>query len=210
MKTTAIYIFMLISLGISAQTAEMNNRSKRSLIEAGSFLNFSPMKVKQIPGFYIGYWYRYPIDETKTHMEIGGNFNYSTSLYHFDYGKNNTLYPVQSKEVIVNLGIRMVKQYPLHDHTIEWVSELSFHHLFLNGSGIPDDEPTKNDNGSINISIDTESVASLKLGQGVRFWKNNIGLGIQFSYMPYRLWYKNTVPKGFNSFSVETGVNFKF
>ncbi|AZA80452.1 hypothetical protein C1637_23035 [Chryseobacterium lactis] len=210
MKTIAFYIFTLISIQVAAQATEINNEDKRSLIEAGSFFNFSPMKAKQIPGFYVGYWYRYPIDESKTHLEIGGNFNYSTSLYSFNYGKNGTLYPMQSKETIVNLGIRMVKEYPVKNNKIEWVSELSFHTLFLNGKDIPDSEPVKNDNDGISFNVDAESVSSLKFGQGIRFWKNNLGIGIQFSYMPYRLWYKTVVPKGFNTFSIETGLNFKF
>lgn len=209
MKT--IVFCLVCCINITAQTGEINDHRKRSLIEAGCYLNFSAEKVKQSPGFYIGYWYRYPVDETKTHLEIGGNFNISNSLYDFDYGKKGLFYRVHSQEFIVNLGARLVKSYPLRNNRIEWVSELSFHNLFFDGKGIPSDEPEQNDNqNTIHIDTKLESVASLKIGQGIRFWRKNIGLGIQASYMPYQLWYRNTVPKDFNSFSVETGIYFKF
>lgn len=195
---------------IMAQVERTHESRKKWLIEAGSYLNFSPAKTKKSPGVYIGYWYRYPIDENRTHAEIGGNFGYSSSLYDFNYGKRRMFYPVYSREYMVNLGARLVKEYYSGNNKIEWVTELSFHNLFFDGKGIPDEPDREEDENTININVDTESVAALKLGQGIRFWRKNIGFGVQASYMPYRLWYKNTVPEGFNSFSVEAGIYFKF
>ncbi|SHG71499.1 hypothetical protein SAMN05421866_1305 [Chryseobacterium oranimense] len=205
-----IFCMLLCCIQIAAQSTEAGQRYKKSLIETGGYMNFSPEKVKQSPGFYVGYWYRYPVDENKTHLEIGGNFGYSSSIYDFDYGKRGAFYHIDSREFILNLGGRLVKEYTAGNTRIEWVSELSFHNLFFDGKTVPDEPETEDDENTINISIDAESIATLKFGQGIRLWKNNIGLGIQASYMPYRLWYRNTVPKGFNSFSVETGIYFKF
>lgn len=209
MKT--LIFFVLCCIKVAAQTSEIHDRMERSLVEAGTYLNFSGEKIRQNPGLYVGYWYRYPVDAGNTHLEIGGNFSYSSSIYDFDYGKKGLFYRVNTQEFIVNFGTRLVKGYSFRNHRIEWVSELSFHNLFFDGRGIPSDQPVENNNKST-WTVDThlESVASLKLGQGIRFWRKNAGIGIQASYMPYRLWYRNTVPKGFNSFSVEAGVNFKF
>lgn len=202
---------MLFCISLSAQDTETGKKWKSSLVETGSYITFSDYKMRQNAGFFAGYWYRYPFDGTETHLEIGGSFGYSKSLYNFEYGKKGQFYPIHSEEFIVNLGVRMVKEYSWKNYKIEWVSELSLHNLFFNDKGIPNDEPVRDgDDKTIYIDTHTESVASLKIGQGIRFWKNNIGIGVQASYMPYRLWYKETVPVRFNSVSIEAGVNFKF
>lgn len=205
-----ILCLLLCFTQIMAQIEGTHESRKKWLIEAGSYLNFSPAKTKQSPGFYIGSWYRFPGDETGIHLEIGGNFAYSSSVYDFDYGKRDRFYPVNSKEYMLNLGARMIQGYTSGKTRIEWVTELSFHNLFFDGKGIPDEPREEEDENTIYVNVDAESVATVKIGQGIRFWRNNVGLGVQASYMPYRLWYKNTVPEGFNSFSVEAGIYFKF
>lgn len=189
-----------------------NNNSEKSLIEMGSFINFNKFKTKQNVGVYGGYWYRYPIDKTKTRLELGINFGYSKSFYEFNYGKDGVLYPIRSEEFIWNFGARMIKGYSLKNNTIEWVSELNFHALFFDEGDIPKDESQKEQRDDNIIYVDTHSASfsSLKIGQGIRFWRNNVGIGVGTSYLPYRLWYKHTVPEGFNSFSVETSLVFKF
>lgn len=202
---------MFLCLNLSAQNVELKN-SEKSLIEVGTFLNFNKFKTNQSVGFYGGYWYRFPVDETQTRLEFGTNVGYSKSFYQFNYGKDGFLYPIRSEEFIWNFGARMIKEYPLKNNKIEWVSELSLHTLFFNDGDIPKDEsqkPSENDN-TIYVDIPTAGFSSLKVGQGLRFWKNNVGIGVQASYLPYRLWYKQTAPEGFNSFSVETSLLFKF
>ncbi|ASK30413.1 hypothetical protein CEY12_09965 [Chryseobacterium sp. T16E-39] len=201
---------VLAAMNFQAQIpVEATKKDKRSMIEAGSFMSFSSYKERQTPGLYFGYWYRYPIDENKTHLEFGANFYHSTSTYDFRYRKKGEYYDVSTKEFLLNIGIRMVKEYPVRNHTIEWVSELSMHNLFFSGKGIPNERRESNDENTIYINTNTESIASVRVGQGLRFWKNNFGVGIQASYMPFRLLEKNAVPSGFNSFSIEAGVNFK-
>lgn len=204
-------VLLLFCVGLSAQDTKKGKNSESSLVEAGCYFNFNHYKKQQNPGFFAGYWYIYPTDETGTHLEIGGTFGYSKSLYDFNYGKDGQFYPVRSEEFILNLGTRLVKEYSWKSYKIEWVNELSFHNLFFSDKEIPEDEPVREeDNNTIYIDIHSTSVASLRIGEGIRFWKNNIGLGIQASYMPYRLWYKQTVPERFNSFSVELSLNYKF
>ena len=202
---------MFLCLNLSAQNMK-NSNSEKSLIEMGSFINFNKFKTKQIVGVYGGYWYRYPIDETKTRLELGTNFGYSKSFYEFNYGKDGVLYPIRSEEFIWNFGARLIKGYSLKNNTIEWVSELNFHALFFDEGDIPKDESQKEQRDDNTIYVDTHSAnfSSLKIGQGIRFWRNNVGIGVGVSYLPYRLWYKHTVPEGFNSFSVETSLVFKF
>jgi hypothetical protein len=209
MRTFAILLFLCVNLSAQNVNAE---KSKRSLIEVGSFLNFNKFKTKQNPGVYAGYWYRFPADESKTHLELGTNFGYSKSLYEFNYGKNGLLYPIRSEEFIWNLGARMVKRYELRSNKIEWISEFSLQTLIFNDGDIPKDEPQEKSDKDNTINIDTHSASfsTLKIGQGIRFWKNNVGIGVQASYLPYRLWYKQTAPEGFNGLSVETSLIFNF
>lgn len=210
MRTFIIGLFLCLDL--SAQSLE-KVKSERSLIEVGSFLNFSKFKTKQNAGFYAGYWYRFPVDETKTHLELGTNLGYSKSFYEFNYKKEGLLYPIRSEEFVWNLGARMVKEYHVENIKIEWVSELGLHTLIFNDGDIPKDEPEKNDSQNsytTNIDTNTATFSSLKIGQGIRFWKNNIGIGVQASYLPYRFWNREITPEGFNSFSVETSLLFKF
>lgn len=209
MKTTVFYVLMAMNFQAQVPT-ESAKGGKRSMIEAGSFMSFSSYKDKQIPGAYVGYWYRYPIDENKAHLEFGLNFYHSGSIYNFEYDKKGVFYNIHSKEFLLNIGIRMVKEYPVKDNTLEWVSELSMHNLFFNAKGIPDERPENTHDNTIYINTNTESVASLRVGQGIRFWKNNFGIGIQASYMPFRLFDKKAIPPAFNSFSMETSINLKF
>lgn len=209
MRTFAIPL--LFCLNLSAQNVN-TERGERSTIEVGSFLNFNKFKTRQNAGVYAGYWYRFPTEESKTHLELGTKFGFSKSLYEFNYGKNGLLYPIRSEEFIWNLGARMVKGYELRNTRIEWVSEFSLQTLIFNDGDIPKDKPQEKSDNDNTIYIDTHSanLSSLKIGQGIRFWKNNVGIGVQASYLPYRLWYKQTAPEGFNSFSVETSLIFKF
>lgn len=205
-------IVMFLCLNLSAQNLE-TVKSERTLIETGSFLNYSKFKTKQKAGFFVGYWYRFPLDETKTRLELGTNLGYSNSFYEFNYKKEGVLYPIRSEEFVWNLGARMVKEYRIKNNKIEWVSELGFHTLIFNDGDIPKDEPDKTDSQNsytTNIDTNTATFSSLKIGQGIRFWKNNIGIGVQASYLPYRLWNKEITPEGFNSFSIETSLLFKF
>lgn len=204
-------IFLLFCLKLSAQNVNVE-KTERSLIEFGSFLNFNKFKTKQIAGVYAGYWYRFPADESKTHLELGTNFGYSKSLYEFNYGKNGLLYPIRSEEFIWNLGARMVKGYELRSAKIEWISEFSLQTLFFNDGDIPKDDSQEKSDKDNTIYIDTHSASfsSLKIGQGIRFWKNNVGIGVQASYLPYRLWYKQTAPEGSNALSAEASLIFKF
>lgn len=207
----AFVIILLFCLNLSAQNVNAE-KCERSLIEFGSFLNFNKFKTKQNVGVYAGYWYRFPADESRTHLELGTNFGYSKSLYEFNYGKNGLLYPIRSEEFVLNLGARMVKGYELRNNKIEWTSEFSLQTLFFNDGDIPKDEPQEKSDKENTIYIDTHSASfsTLKIGQGIRFWKNNVGIGVQASYLPYRLWYKQTAPEGFNTLSAEASLIFKF
>lgn len=206
-----IILCVLMVVNLQAQIfMETTKEEKRSMIEAGTFLSFSSYKETQTPGVYVGYWYRYPIDENKAHLEFGLDLYHSGSVYNFEYGKKGEFYPIRSKESLFNVGIRMVKEYPTRNNSIEWVSELSLHNLFFKNKDIPNDKRENLDENTINLDTNVQGVASLRIGQGIRFWKNNFGVGIQASYMPYRLWEKHAVPSGFNSFSLETSINFKF
>lgn len=210
MRTLIIPLFFCLNL--SGQNLPQK-KSEKSLIEAGTFINFNKFKTEQSPGIYAGYWYRYPVDETHTRLELGTSFGYSNSFYQFNYGKDGILYPIRSEEFIWNIGAKMIKEYSLKNNSIEWVSELSLHSLFFNAGDIPRDEGPKTNSenkNSIHIDTNTSSFSSLKIGQGIRFWQNKIGIGMQVSYLPYRLWYRHTAPEGFNSFSVEASLLFKF
>lgn len=205
-----LIFILIISSNIEGQNFNSESKAKKSYIETGSFISFNSYKTVQNPGVYIGYWYKFPIDETNTYLELGGDFNYSKSKYDFIYGKHDQFYNIQSEEFFVDMGARMVKNLNLGKYEIAWLSELSFHNLFFDGKDVPDEIKTDENGNTINVNIDVVIVSSLKFGQGIQFWKNNFGIGISASYFPYNLWYKKTVPKNFYSISVETGFLYRF
>lgn len=211
MRTVIIFTVLCLNLSLSAQNTGLK-KSEKSLIEVGSFLNFNKFKNHPSPGFYGGYWYRYLVDETRTRLEFGTNFGYSKSFYEFNYGKDGVLYPIRSEEFMWNFGARMIKEYSVKNNKIEWVTELSLHNLIFDDGDIPKEEPerTSENENTIYINTNTASFSSPKIGQGIRFWKNKAGIGVQASYLPYRLWYKQTAPEDFNSFSLEASLLFKF
>jgi len=197
--------------GIIGMNAQTPNESKnyKIIFELGIISDNSSKISKPNPAFAFGVWYRYPM-ETDARLELGGNLKSGAAVYNFVYGKNENFYHVESKGYILNFGGKLVKEFSVKNQKIEWVSELTLNTLFFDGTGIPDDpvrEP-KNEN-TTQIIIDAESISTLQLGQGLRIWKGNIGLGIKTSITPYRLWYKTTVPNQFNVFSAEATLSVK-
>jgi len=205
MKLLFIFLGMIF---INAQTPN-DSKNYKIIFELGIISDNSPKISKPNPAFAFGVWYRYPT-ETDARLELGGNLKSGAAVYNFVYGKKGNFYPVESKGYILNLGGRLIKEFSIKNQKIEWISELTFNTLFFDGTGIPDDpirEPE--DNTTIQIVIDAESISTLQFGQGLRIWKRNIGLGIKTSITPYRLWYKTTVPNQFNVFSAEATLSVK-
>lgn len=203
--------FLFIFLGIILMNAQPPTQRKDSklIFELGIISDNSSKISTPNPAFAFGVWYQYPT-ENDARLELGGNLKSGATIYNFDYGKNGSYYRIESKGYIFNLGGRLVKEFSIKNQKIEWVSELTFNTLFVDGTGIPDDpirEP-ENDN-STQIIIDAESISTLQFGQGLRIWKGNIGLGIKASITPYRLWYKTTIPNQFNVFSAEATISIK-
>ncbi|MNK21018.1 hypothetical protein D3C87_392690 [compost metagenome] len=203
--------FLFIFLGIILMNAQPPTQRKDSklIFELGIISDNSSKISTPNPAFAFGVWYQYPT-ENDARLELGGNLKSGATIYNFDYGKNGSYYRIESKGYIFNLGGRLVKEFSIKNQKIEWISELTFNTLFVDGTGIPDDpirEP-ENDN-STQIIIDAESISTLQFGQGLRIWKGNIGLGIKASITPYGLWYKTTVPNQFNVFSAEATISIK-
>ena len=201
-------LLLLALLGVHAK-AQNVEKDQKLMMELGINADFSPKIPTPNPAFGFGMWYRYPI-QNDARLELGGNIKTGSVMYQFDYGKNGTIYQVNSKVFVFNLGGRLVKEFRIKNQNIEWISELTVSNLFFDGTGIPDDpirEP-ENPNTTV-IVIDAESVSTLQFGQGLRIWKKNIGFGIKTSFAPYRLWYKTTVPSQFNVFSAEASIAIK-
>lgn len=201
------YLFLL--LGLFFAKAQKDTVDHHLLLEIAISTDFSSKITQQNPAIGFGIWYRHPIDHD-ARLELGGNFRTGTAMYHFIYGKNGNFYEVNSKGYILNLGGRMVKEFTIKNQKVEWVSELTFNNLFFDGTGIPDDpiRETENEN-TVHIVIDAETISSIQFGQGIRIWKGNIGFGLKASFTPYRLLYKTTVPNQFNVFTIEAGLSVK-
>lgn len=203
--------FLFIFLGIILMNAQNQTEIKdyKIIFELGIISDNSSKISKPNPAIAFGFWYRYPA-EMDARLELGGNLKSGATLYNFNYGKNGNYYQINSKAYIFNIGGRLVKEFSIKNQEIEWISELTFNTLFVDGSGIPDDpirEP-ENDN-TTQIIIDAESISTLQFGQGLRIWRRNIGLGIKASITPYGLWYKTTIPNQFNVFSAEATISIK-
>ena len=188
--------FLFFLLSIITVNAQNRNDSinRRLLLEFTAATDFSSAITKQNGTFGFGIWYRYPM-ENDAILELGGNFQTGSTLYHFNYGKDGSVYQVGSKGYILNLGGRFVKNVTLKNKKVEWISELTFNTLFFDGTGIPDDpnrEPT--DPRTTHIVIDAEGISTLQFGQGLRVWHQNVGFGLKTNFAPYKLWYKSTVP----------------
>src|SRR6218665_306359 len=203
--------FLFIFLGIILVNAQPPTQRKdyKLIFELGIISDNSTKISTPNPAFAFGVWFQYPT-ENNARLELGGNLKSGTTIYNFDYGKNENYYSIQSKGYIFNLGGRLVKEFSIKNQKIEWVSELTFNTLFVDGTGIPDDpirEPESENTAQ--IIINAESISTLQFGQGLRIWKKNIGFGIKASITPYRLWYKTTVPNQFNVFSAEATISIK-
>lgn len=193
---------------MNAQT-QTESKDYKIIFELGIISDNSSKISKPNPAIAFGFWYRYPA-EMDARLELGGNLKSGATIYNFDYGKNGSYYKIESKGYILNLGARLVKEFPIKNQKIEWANELTFNTLFVDGTGIPDDPIRKPENeNTTQIIINAESISTLQFGQGLRIWKKNIGFGIKASITPYRLWYKTTVPNRFNVFSAEATISIK-
>ncbi|PZU88674.1 MAG: hypothetical protein DI529_05615 [Chryseobacterium sp.] len=193
---------------MNAQT-QTESKDYKIIFELGIISDNSSKITKQNPAIAFGFWYRYPA-EMDARLELGGNVKSGATIYNFDYGKNGNYYKIESKGYIFNLGGRLIKEFSIKNQKIEWISELTFNTLFVDGTGIPDEPIREPENeNTTQIIIDAESISTLQFGQGLRIWKKNIGFGIKASVTPYKLWYKTTVPNQFNVFSAETTISIK-
>lgn len=203
--------FLFIFLGIIGINAQVPTKQKDEnwVLEFAVISDNSSKIVKPSPAFAFGLWYRYPIEDD-ARLELGGNIKSGAAIYNFDYGKNGTIYFVESKGFNFNFGGRLVKEFSIKNQKVEWISELTLNTLFFDGTGIPDDPIRESVNeNTTHIVIDAESISTLQFGQGLRIWKKNIGFGIKASVSPYGLWYKTTVPNQFNIFSTEAIISLK-
>lgn len=203
--------FLFTFLGIIMMNAQPPTQRKDSklIFELGIISDNSSKISTPNPAFAFGVWFQYPT-EIDARLELGGNLKSGATIYNFDYGKNGSYYRIESKGYIFNLGGRLVKEFSIKNQEIEWISELTFNTLFVDGTGIPDDPIREPENANTTqIIIDAESISTLQFGQGLRIWKGNIGLGVKASITPYRLWYKTTVPNQFNVFSAEATISIK-
>lgn len=201
-----LFFILLCVYFTQAQNLE---KDQKLLFELGISSDFSPNSQSRNPAFNFGVWYRYPMEDY-SRLELGGQLKSSNNFYKFDYGKQGSIYPVDSKLIIINLGGRMVKEFKIKNQKIDWISELTLNLLFFDGTGIPDDPVRKPENENAKtIIIDAEGFSTLQFSQGLRIWKKNLGFGLKTSFAPYRLWYKKTVPTPFNIFSVEANIAIK-
>lgn len=200
---------LFLILGVFFAKSQSTFPDQKILIELTIANDFSSRIDQQNPAFGIGFWYRHPIiDDAR--LELGGNFKMGEAKYHFIYGKNGNFYEVNSKGYIFNLGARMVKEFSIKNQKIEWISELTFNGLIFDGAGIPDNPIREPENeNTIHIVIDAETIPSLQFGQGLRIWMGTIGFGLKASVTPYGMWYKTTIPHQFNVFSVEASLSIK-
>jgi len=198
-------LFLLVSSFLNAQEME-----KKWIIEMGGFQSFAKQKQSNQPGVLLGIWRSSPVEEN-LRLELGGNFRLSSSNYNFKYKKSGQTFDIETKEYVLNLGGRMIKEFKIKNQRIEWISELSFNNIFFGGKDIPDNQEneTNVNQGVIRTNFDSENLSTLQFGQGLRIWKGNIGLGVKASITPYRLWYKITVPNQFNVFSAEATISIK-
>ncbi len=197
--------FLLVFSFFNAQ--EMK---KKWIIEVGGFQSFSKQKQSNQPGILLGVWRSSPIEEN-VRLELGGNFRISSSNYNFKYKKLGETFDIETKEYVLNLGGRMIKEFKIKNQKIEWVSELSFNNIFFGGKDIPDNQQNETNENQVvlHTNFDSENLSTLQFGQGLRIWKGNIGFGIKASITPYKLWYKTTVPNQFNVFSTEATISIK-
>jgi len=197
--------FLLVFSFFNAQ--EMK---KKWIIEVGGFQSFSKQKQSNQPGILLGVWRSSPIEEN-VRLELGGNFRISSSNYNFKYKKLGETFDIETKEYVLNLGGRMIKEFKIKNQKIEWVSELSFNNIFFGGKDISDNQQNETNENQVvlHTNFDSENLSTLQFGQGLRIWKGNIGFGIKASITPYKLWYKTTVPNQFNVFSTEATISIK-
>lgn len=203
-----LLMIILGMISLKAQTKK-DLRDPKFVIEAAVGYNQSRQILKNSGEVSLGFWYRYPMEDT-ARLELGGAIKSSSSIYQFEYGKEGVVYKIESKVYFLNLGGRLVKPFSILNQEVEWISELTFSTLFFDGKDIPNDEPRESENpDTIQIAPDVESFSTMQFGQGLRIWKGRVGFGLKAAYAPYSLWYKNKVPNQFNVFSAEASILLK-
>lgn len=197
--------FLLISAFLNAQEMQ-----KKWTIEIGGFQTFARQKQSNQPGVLLGIWYNYPIEEN-LRLELGGNFRLSSSNFNLKYKKLSKTFDIETKEYVLNLGGRMIKEFKIKNQKTEWISELSFNNIFFGGKDIPDNQLNETIDNQVFIlsNFDSENLSTFQFGQGLRIWEGNIGFGIKANLTPYGLLYKNTIQNQFNVFSVEATISIK-
>lgn len=195
-------LFICLSISLFGQN-NIKTKEKHILVELSAGSDFSKRMINKDVVFGAGLWYRFPIEEN-ARLELGGSFKYSKAKYQFVYGKNGIVYDVTSDIADWNLGGRMVKSFRIKNTSVEWVSELTLDNMFFDGKDIEDSPPPKSAGPTTYVVVvDVESIATLRLAQGIRFWIGDFAIMPRISYSPYGLLYRNTVPTSFNKVSVD-------
>ena len=144
--------------------AQTTAKDQNLIFELGIISDFSSKIEHQNPAFSFGIWYQYPLDDD-ARLELGGNIKSGSARYNFDYGKNGTIYQVNSKVVLLDLGGRLVKEFKIRNQKIEWISELMVSNLFFDGAGIPDDPIREPINPNTKVIVnDAEAISTLQFG----------------------------------------------
>ena len=82
---------------ISLQGQTKNDlRDRKFVLEAAVGYDQSNQILKNNGAASFGFWYRFPIEDA-ARLELGGAFKTSSSMYQFEYGKNEVVYTIESK-----------------------------------------------------------------------------------------------------------------
>ena len=155
------YLFLLLAFPFfNAQ--ELN---KKWIIEMGGFQSFSKQKQSNQPGVLLGVWRSSQVEEN-VRLELGGNFRLSSSNYNFKYKKSGETFDIETKEYVLNLGARMIKEFKIKNQKIEWVNELSFKNIFFGGKDIPDGQQNEAGENQVvlHTNFDSENLSTLQFG----------------------------------------------
>ena len=216
MKNLIVIITILFFTNTSAQEF-VNDTSKyeQYKIEAGILVPLGNLKSKIGISQQYGFWYRTRIEHNDL-MDLGFNIVVPTAENSFAYTGKDSVFDVKARGLGIMMGCRMNKLYSFNllqkKATIEWNSTFGASFFLFQDKENPEDTSgyyaDENGDKSYHIDTNTKSLSSLFVAQGICFTSKNIGIQVNYNFIPYS-WFTKRIDNDFGKSSMSIFLNYK-
>lgn len=202
MKKYFAFLFMFFFVILSAQS---NFSFKKNIVSANYYYATAENFMEN--GVQISYFRRSKIEEN-IHIEYGANIYFSGNKNALVYIKYDSIYYTKTLGINFDFGLKMVKTKRIRNLQLEWTSELLFGAICFDREDIPKTEykNSSEQENTIKTDLGIESLSTFNVGQGLRFFKKNIGAEIKVNYLPIHWTEKKHLSGKMNMFRFSFGV----